>query len=90
MFVQNVGQRCIPQRHEMQKGKMMDETRETKRNVIRSIRKGSVQWSEEDRLKVATLLLKAGYAVKLNRQPIPGKASGKTQQMEYVIEYWEE
>lgn len=49
----------------------MDETRETKRNVIRSIRKGSVQWSEEDRLKVATLLLKAGYAVKLNRQPIP-------------------
>ena len=74
----------------MQKGKMMDETRETKRNVIRSIRKGSVQWSEEDRLKVATLLLKVGYAVKLNRQPIPGKASGKTQQMEYVIEYWEE
>ena len=74
----------------MQKGKMMDETRETKRNVIRSIRKGSVQWSEEDRLKVATLLLKAGHAVKRNRQPIPGKASGKTQQMEYVIEYWEE
>ena len=74
----------------MQKGKMMDETRETKRNVIRSIRKGSVQWSEEDRLKVAPLLLKAGYAVKLNRQPIPGKASGMTQQMEYVIEYWEE
>lgn len=29
------------------------------RNVIRSIRKGSAQWNEEDRLKIATLLLKA-------------------------------
>lgn len=69
---------------------MMDGVKETNRNVIRSIRKGSVQWSEEDRLKIATLLLKAGYAVRLGRYPIPGKNSGKTQQMEYVIEYWEE
>lgn len=69
---------------------MMDEVKRTTRNVIRSIRKGSVQWSEEDRLKIATLLLKAGYVVRLGRYPIPGKASGKTQQMEYVIEYWEE
>ena len=37
------------------------------RNVIRSIRKGSVQWNEEDRLKVATLLLKAGYSVRIRR-----------------------
>ena len=37
------------------------------RNVIRSIRKGSVQWNEEDRLKVATLLLKAGYSVRIGR-----------------------
>lgn len=45
----------------MQKGKMMDEVKDNKRNIIRSIRKGSVQWSEEDRLKIATLLFKAGY-----------------------------
>lgn len=69
---------------------MMDEVKDNKRNIIRSIRKGSVQWSEEDRLNIATLLLKAGYAVRLGRYPIPGKSSGKAQQMEYVIEYWEE
>ena len=56
------------------------------RNIIRSIRKGSAQWNEEDRLKIATLLLKAGYVVHINRYPIPGK----DRQMEYVIEYWEE
>lgn len=55
---------------------MMDELSKRSRNTIRSIRKGSVQWSEEDRLKIATLLLKAGYVVRLNRQPIPGKSQG--------------
>lgn len=40
------------------------------RNVIRSIRKGSAQWNEEDRLKIATLLLKAGYSVRIGRQQI--------------------
>lgn len=74
----------------MQKGKMMDELSKRSRNTIRSIRKGSVQWSEEDRLKIATLLLKAGYVVRLNRQPIQGKSQGSKVQMEYVIEYWEE
>lgn len=69
---------------------MMDGDRENKRSIIRSIRKGSVQWNEEDRLKIATLLLKAGYSVRIGRYPVPGKSSGKTQQMEYVIEYWEE
>ena len=59
-------------------------------NTIRSIRKGSVQWNEDDRLQIATLLLKAGYVVRLNRQPIPGKSPGPKAQMEYVIEYWEE
>lgn len=68
----------------------MEGTKDNKRNVIRSIRKGSVQWSEEDRLKIATLLLKAGYSVRLGRYPVPGKSAGKNQQMEYVIEYWEE
>lgn len=74
----------------MQKGKMMDEVNGNKRNVIRSIRKGSAQWNEEDRLKIATLLIKAGYTVRLNRYPVPRKGNGSTQQMEYVIEYWEE
>ena len=60
------------------------------RNIIRSIRKGTDQWGEEDRLKIATLLIKAGYAVRLRRQPVPGKSTGKSQRMEYVIEYWEE
>lgn len=61
------------------------------RNVIRSIRKGSVQWNEEDRLKVATLLLKAGYSVWIGRivTDAGSKSSGRTK-TEYVIEYWEE
>ena len=60
------------------------------KSVIRSIRKGTAQWDEDDRLKIATLLIKAGYAVRLKRQPVPGSSSGKSQRMEYVIEYWEE
>lgn len=63
---------------------------EKDRSVIRSIRKGAAQWDEDDRLKIATLLIKAGYAVRLKRQPVPGGSSGKNQRMEYVIEYWEE
>lgn len=60
------------------------------KSVIRSIRKGTAQWDEDDRLKIATLLIKAGYVVRLKRQPVPGGSSGKNQRMEYVIEYWEE
>ena len=56
------------------------------RNVIRSIRKGSAQWNEEDRLKIATLLLKAGYSVKIGRQQI--ESTGGKKQMEYTVEYW--
>lgn len=55
-------------------------------NVIRSIRKGTAQWNEEDRLKIATLLLKAGYSVRIGRQLVP---EGKKNQMEYTVEYWE-
>lgn len=58
------------------------------RNVIRSIWKGSAQWNEEDRLKIATLLLKAGYSVRIGRQQI--ESSGNKKQMEYTVEYWEE
>ena len=36
----------------------------------------------------ATLLLKAGYSVRIGRQQIPD--SGNKKQMEYTVEYWEE
>lgn len=61
------------------------------RNVIRSIRKGSAQWNEEDRLKVATLLLKAGYSARIGRIVTDtGSKSSSRGKTEYVIEYWEE
>lgn len=41
-------------------------------NIIRSIRKGSAQWSEEDRLQLVSILAKAGYAVKIGRRIVPG------------------
>lgn len=68
----------------------MEEINESKKNVIRSIRKGTAQWNEEDRIKIATLLIKAGYAVRFKHQSVPGSSTGKNQRMEYVIEYWEE
>ena len=40
------------------------------RNVIRSIRKGSVQWNEEDRLKVSTT--RSGLKMQLHwRKSLP-------------------
>lgn len=59
------------------------------KQIIRSIRKGSVQWNEDDRLEVATLLIKAGYSVRIGRQCAPGQEGKKNPQMEYTIEYWE-
>ena len=35
-----------------------------KRNRIYSLRKGSVQWNEEDRLSLCGMLIKAGYAAR--------------------------
>ena len=52
--------------------------------VIRSIRGGSAGLNEEDRLKIANLLVKAGYSVKIGYREIPGNAKGKK---EYVVEY---
>lgn len=40
---------------------------------ISSIRKGSVQWNEEDRLQLATLLIKCGYTVRIGRKPVAGR-----------------
>ena len=58
------------------------------KQIIRSIRKGSVQWNEEDRLQVS-MLAKAGYAVQIVRKEIPSSETRKTTQYEYVIEYGE-
>ncbi len=55
---------------------------------IFSIRKGSVQWNEEDRLNLATLLIKCGYCVRIGRQTVPGK-EGKNAPQEYYVEYTE-
>lgn len=57
------------------------------KQIIRSIRKGSVQWNEEDRLH--SMLAKAGYAVQIVRKEIPSSETRKTTQYEYVIEYGE-
>ena len=58
--------------------------------VIRSIRKGSAQWNEEDRLQLVCLLAKAGYCVRIGRQAAPGQEGKKNGQMEYTVEFWEE
>lgn len=60
------------------------------KQIIRSIRKGSVQWNEEDRLQIATLLLKCGYTVKITHRTIPEQQNRQNAQKEYVIEFWEE
>lgn len=60
------------------------------RQIIRSIRKGSVQWNEDDRLQIAALLLKCGYAAKITHRVGLGQAARSNAQKEYVIEYWEE
>lgn len=63
---------------------------EAKRNRIYSLRKGSVQWNEEDRLNLCELLIKAGYAARIGRGAVPGTEGKKTTQYEYFVEYWEE
>lgn len=59
------------------------------KQTIKSIRKGSVQWNEEDRLQMVSMLAKAGYAVQIIRKEIPAGESRKTVQYEYVIEFGE-
>lgn len=60
------------------------------KQTIRSIRKGSVQWNEEDRLQIATLLLKCGYVAKITHREVPEQRGKKNAQKEYVVEYWED
>lgn len=45
--------------------------------IIRNVRGGTVGLNEEDRLMIARLLVKAGYAVKIGYRTIPGNAKGK-------------
>ena len=56
-----------------------------KKNRITSLKAGSL--NENDRLEVAKLLLKAGYAAKLGRSRPIGKSTGA---YEYYVEYWED
>lgn len=60
------------------------------KNRIYSLRKGSVQWNEEDRLALCSLLIKAGYAARIGRTAIPGTENRKNAQYEYFVEYWKE
>lgn len=60
------------------------------RNRIYSLRKGSVQWNEEDRLTLVQLLIKAGYTARIGRSVVPGTEDKKTKQFEYFVEYWRE
>lgn len=60
------------------------------KQLIRSIRKGSAQWNEEDRLNIAALLVKCGYTVRISYRLCPGQSDKTNAKKEYVIEYWEE
>lgn len=60
------------------------------RQIIRSIRKGSAQWNEEDRINLATILFKCGYAVRIENRVIPGQKDKPKPQKEYIVEFWEE
>lgn len=60
------------------------------KQIIRSIRKGSVQWNEDDRLAIVTQLIKCGYTAKIAHRAMPGYEEKKNGKTEYIIEYWEE
>lgn len=60
------------------------------RNRIYSLRKGSVQWNEEDRLLLAGMLVKAGYTVQIGRCAVEGQEEKKNVQQQYFVEYWED
>jgi hypothetical protein len=53
---------------------------------IRNVRGGSAKLNEEDRLALATLLVKAGYTVKIDYRAIPGDTKNRK---EYVVVYEE-
>lgn len=57
------------------------------RSRIYSRRKGSVQWNEDDRLRLICLLAKAGYSVRIGRSTVKGKENKQNAPMEYFVEY---
>ena len=54
--------------------------------VIKCVRGGSAKWNEDDRIALATLLIKAGYKVSIDYRPVEGDAKGRK---EYVVIYEE-
>ena len=54
--------------------------------VIKNVRGGTVGWNEEDRLLLANILVKAGYTVRIDHQPVSGATNNKK---EYVVIYEE-
>lgn len=56
---------------------------------IRSIRKGSAKMNEEDRLQLATLLVKAGYTVKIDYRTVPGDEGKSKPKKEHVVVFEE-
>lgn len=50
---------CIRETDERTRRKDRKEVRVMAKQIIRSIRKGSVQWNEEDRLQMVSMLAKA-------------------------------
>lgn len=57
--------------------------------IIRNVGGGSAKLNEEDRLALATLLVKAGYTVKKDYRIIPGDEGKAKPRKEYVIIYEE-
>lgn len=56
---------------------------------IRNIRKGSAKINEEDRLAIATLLVKAGYTVKIDYRTVPGEENKPKPKKEHVVVFEE-
>lgn len=57
--------------------------------VIKNVRGGSVKWNEEDRLQLATLLIKAGYTVKIDYRTVLGDEGKPKAKKEYVVVFEE-
>ena len=57
--------------------------------VIKNVRGGSAKWNEEDRLQLATLLVKAGYTVKIDYRTVPGDEGKPKAKKEYVVVFEE-
>ncbi len=56
---------------------------------VRNIRKGSAKMNEEDRLQLATLLVKAGYRVKIDYRTVPGEENKPKPRKEHVVVFEE-